>query len=76
MTKTVERHAFLDAAELTALTGYTRPSAQEAWLKARGFNVARNGIGRVMLTWEAVIQWQTGGQGPKTSPEPEWSNIR
>jgi hypothetical protein len=64
MTQTVERRAFLDAAELTALTGYTRPSAQEAWLKARGFNVARNGIGRVMLAREALERWRNGAVRP------------
>lgn len=67
--------AFLTPEELRDLTGYARPSAQEAWLRARGFNVAKNGIGRVMLTWDAVVQWQLGASGQKTVVSPDWSKI-
>ena len=70
------RPAFLTPDELRDLTGYTRPSAQEHWLRARGFNVAKNGVGRIMLTWDAVVQWQMGGNTPKTSASPDWGNIR
>ncbi|WP_031597205.1 DUF4224 domain-containing protein [Ferrovum myxofaciens] len=70
-----DKPAFLGSDDLKVLTGYSRPSSQEGWLKAHGFNVAKNGVGRVVLTWEAVIQWQLGSR-IKSTPTPEWSNIR
>ena len=70
------RPAFLTPDELRDLTGYARPSAQETWLRARGFNVAKNGAGRVMLTWDAVIQWQLGGAARQLAAAPNWGNIK
>ncbi|MHB1667359.1 DUF4224 domain-containing protein [Thiomonas sp.] len=71
---------FLTNAEMAELTGLSQSSAQERWLLARGLRASRNRAGRVMLTRDALVQWQSGRvpaqnliQQPVT---PKWDSVK
>jgi hypothetical protein len=51
---------FLTQDELLELTGLEQPAAQERLLRSWGLTVLRNRANRVVLTRDALTQWQLG----------------
>lgn len=63
----------LSDADLVALTGYVRQSAQVAWLQHHGWRFTVNALGKPVVALAEFNRRLVGGK--TTSQEPDWSAI-
>lgn len=64
---------FLTPKEITALTGYERPSAQVRWLRNNGWKITVNALGRPIVALAEVNRRLVGGGIGKK--EPNWGAL-
>lgn len=63
----------LSPAELEALTGYVRPSAQARWLQRHGWRFTVNALGRPIVAIAEFNRRMVGGR--VMSQEPRWEAL-
>jgi hypothetical protein len=64
---------FLTAADLIALTGYQRPSAQVRWLKRHGWRFTVNALGQPVIAVAEFNRRMVGGRS--VAQEPDWGAL-
>jgi hypothetical protein len=65
---------FLSSEEIQRLTGKKRPSAQIAWLRAKGYKVQVNGLGEPVVAIAEATRKLVGGSAARQQ-EPKWDAL-
>jgi len=65
---------FLSENEIQRLTGKKRPSAQIAWLRAKGYKMSVNGLGEPVVAIAEANRKLVGGSAARIQ-EPNWDAM-
>ena len=66
---------FLSAEEIQRLTGKKRPSAQIAWLRAKGYKFTVNGLNQPVVAIAEATRKLVGGSAAQKQ-EPNWGAMQ